>query len=87
MSFLPVLKIINSAPISPPSSELPRGDGGDPSVRRGNASIPNMDEITARDAVLSYASKDICWGLSAAREMTILDITASSAFQVINYYI
>ena len=69
------------APIAPPPSELPRGDA-DSSSRRGNASVPNIDDVTAREAVLSYASQYFCWGLGVAREMTIMDITASSAFHV-----
>lgn len=57
------------------------GDG-DSSSRRGNAAVPNIDDLTARDAVLSYVSQNHCWGLACAQEMTIMDITASSAFHV-----
>lgn len=79
--FLRLLIIVVAAHIAPPSPILPSGDG-DSSTRRGNADVPNIDEIAARDAVLSYVSRNLCWGLAAAREMTILDITPSSAFQV-----
>lgn len=79
--FLFCLTIV--APIAPPPSELPRG-GADSSSRRGNASVPNIDDVTAREAVLSYVSQYHCWGMNAARQMTIMDITASSAFHVKN---
>ena len=69
------------ASIKPPIQELPRDENS--SLRRGNASVTHIDDITARDAVLSYVSTHHCWGLACAREMTIMDITASSAFQVI----
>lgn len=46
--------------------------------------MPHIDDAAARDAVLSYASQHLCWGISAARDMTILDITPSSAFRVTN---
>lgn len=65
--------------IKPPPPEPISGDG-DSSSRRGNAAVPNIDDLTARDAVLSYVSQNRCWGLACAREMTIMDITASSAF-------
>lgn len=83
--FLRLLIIVVAAHIAPPPPLLPSGDS-DSSTRRGNAAVPNVDEIAARDAVLSYVSRNHCWGLSAAREMTILDITPSSAFQVNNCF-
>jgi hypothetical protein len=70
-----------AAAIKPPPLELLRGDENS-SSRRGNASVPNIDDLAARDAVLSYVSNNRCWGLACAREMTIMDITASSAFHV-----
>ena len=70
------------AAIKPPPQELPRDENS--SSRRGNASVNHIDDMAARDAVLSYVSTHRCWGLACAREMTIMDITPSSAFHV-NY--
>ena len=69
--------------ITPPAPLMPNDSSSAASAnRREQANISQMNEVAARDALLSHVSQDHCWGLTAAREMTILDIVPSSAFQV-----
>ena len=70
--------------ITPPAPLMPPNDSSSAAAnRREQANISQMDEVAARDALLSYVSQYHCWGLTAARELTILDIVPSSAFQVV----
>ena len=67
---------------------MPSGNN-DLSARRDVANVTNIDDATARDAVLSQVSQHLCWGLAAAKEMLIMDIIPSSAFHVtlnLNYF-
>ena len=66
--------------ITPPAPLIPNDSSS--ANRREQANMAQMDDLAARDALLSYVSQFHCWGLTAAKEMTILDIVASSAFQV-----
>ena len=76
--------IVCSAAIDPPDPLLASGDGD--SVHRPMEDVPHMTDVMVRDAVLSHVSGNLCWGLAAAKEMTILDIIPSSAFKVTASY-
>jgi len=69
----------NTTSIDPPPPLSPIGDGT--FSHRCIEDVPHMTDTLVRDAVLSYVSGHICWGLKAAKDMTILDIIPSSAFK------
>jgi len=70
---------LQTTSIDPPPPLLAAEDGS--FSHRPIEDVPHMTDTIVRDAVLAHVSSNICWGLTAAREMTILDIIPSSAFK------
>ncbi len=75
---------IGIALLDPPPFVLPVSS--DSHSEQTMETVPHVDDLTARSELLAEVSKHHCWGLTAARELQIKDITHESAFHVSFYW-